>query len=142
VVAPVVEAAAPVQGSASALIDLSLDDSPVDKGKQVVGVEGAEAVDQGGPPATVEASAAWPDLAELALMWAEEELSCWGRSALEFRDTANPSAEPVFALDDRDEVHHWEYVEGLRQHTMRSLRVASEALARGMSDAFEVSWIW
>jgi hypothetical protein len=75
-------------------------------------------------------------------MRAEEELPHWGRSALEFRDVANPGAEPVFALDDRDEVHHWEYVEGLRQHTMRSLRVASEALARGMSDAFEVSQIW
>jgi hypothetical protein len=126
VVGPVVEVVAPAQGSTSALIDLTLDDSTVDKGKQVVGVEGAEAVDQAGPPVTVEgakavdeagpsaapesdlaeAPAAWSDLAGLALVWAEEELPRWGRSALEFRDAANPSAEPVFALDDRDEVHH------------------------------------
>jgi hypothetical protein len=53
-----------------------------------------------------EAPAAWSDLAELALVRAEEELPRWGRSALEFRDAANPSVEPVFALDDRDEVHH------------------------------------
>jgi hypothetical protein len=38
VVGPVVEVAAPAQGLTSALIDLTLDDSPVDKGKQVVGV--------------------------------------------------------------------------------------------------------
>jgi hypothetical protein len=54
VVGPVVEVVAPAQGSTSALIDLTLDDSTVDKGKQVVGVEGAEAVDQAGPPVTVE----------------------------------------------------------------------------------------
>jgi hypothetical protein len=91
-----------------------------------VGVEGAEAVDQAGPPTTVEgaeavdearpsaapeadlakALVAWSDLAGLALVWAEEELPRWGRSALEFRDAANPSAEPVFALNNRDEVHH------------------------------------
>jgi hypothetical protein len=98
VVAPVVEAAAPAQGSTSALIDLTLNDSLIDKGKQVVGIEGAEAVDQGGPPATVEgaeaadqagpsvvpesdpaeALAAWPDIAGLALVRAEEELPRWG----------------------------------------------------------------
>jgi hypothetical protein len=58
VVAPVVEAAALAQGSTSALIDLTLDDSPVDKGKQVVGVEGIEAMDQGGPPVMVEGAEA------------------------------------------------------------------------------------
>jgi hypothetical protein len=41
VVAPVVEVPAPPQGSTSALIDLTLDDSPVDKGKLVADVEGA-----------------------------------------------------------------------------------------------------
>jgi hypothetical protein len=46
-------------------------------------------------------------------MQAEEELSRWGRSTLEFRDASNPSAEPFFALDDKDKVHHWEYLEGL-----------------------------
>jgi hypothetical protein len=65
-----------------------------------------------------EASARWPDYAGLALVQAEEELPRWGRSTLEFRDTSNPSAEPFFALDDKDEVQHWEFVEGLRKHSM------------------------
>jgi hypothetical protein len=43
---------------------------------------------------------------ELALMRAEEELPCWGRSPLEFRDAANPDAEPFFVLDDKDEVKY------------------------------------
>jgi hypothetical protein len=47
----------------------------------------------------------WSDLVEQALVRAEE-LPRWGRSALEFRDASNPSAEPIFALDDKDEVHH------------------------------------
>jgi hypothetical protein len=157
----VIEALALVQGPTLAVVNLTLDDSPVDKGKQVVGVEGVEAADQVGPSMAVEgaeaadqaspsttpesdlvrAPVAWPDLAGLALVRAEEELPRWG-SALEFRDASNPGAEPIFVLNDTDEVHHWEYLEGLRQHTMRSLRVASEALARGMSDALEVSQIW
>jgi hypothetical protein len=37
---------------------------------------------------------------------------------LEFRDTSNPSAEPFFALDDKDEVLHWEFIEGLRKHSL------------------------
>jgi hypothetical protein len=60
-----------------------------------------------------EALAGWPDFTGLALVWAEEELLRWGRWTLEFRDASNPSAEPFFALDDKDEVHHWEYLEGL-----------------------------
>jgi hypothetical protein len=36
----------------------------------------------------------------------EEELPRWGRLTLEFRDAFNPSAEPFFVLDDKDEVHH------------------------------------
>jgi hypothetical protein len=40
------------------------------------------------------------------LYGAEEELSCWGRSTLEFRNASKPSAEPFFALDDKDEVQH------------------------------------
>jgi hypothetical protein len=52
-----------------------------------------------------EASARWPDYAGLALVWVEE-LPRWGRSTLEFRDASNPSAEPFFALDDKDEVQH------------------------------------
>jgi hypothetical protein len=40
-VVPTVEALAPPQGSTPALIDLTLDDSPTDKGKQVADVEAA-----------------------------------------------------------------------------------------------------
>jgi hypothetical protein len=67
--------------------------------------------------------------------------SALGRSTIEFRDASNPSAEPFFALDDKDEVHYWQYLEGLRKHTMQSLRVVLDTLARGMSEAFEVSQI-
>jgi hypothetical protein len=65
-----------------------------------------------------EASARWPDSTGLALVRAEEELPRWGWSSLEFRDTSNPSVEPFFALDDKDEVQHWEFIEGLRKHSM------------------------
>jgi hypothetical protein len=95
---PVIEAPALAQGLTPAVVDLTLDDSPVDKGKQVVGVEEVEAVDQAGPFMAIEgaeaadqagpsmapegdlagAPAAWPDLAGLALVRAEEELPCWG----------------------------------------------------------------
>jgi hypothetical protein len=91
---PAIEAPALAQGSTPALVDLTLDDSPIDKGKQVVGVEVVEAGDQAGPPAVVEGAKAagqagpfagpksalvgapfgWPDLAALALVWVEEEL--------------------------------------------------------------------
>jgi hypothetical protein len=53
-----------------------------------------------------EASAKWPNFAELALVQVEKELPRWGRSTLEFRDASNPGAEPFFALDDKDEVQH------------------------------------
>jgi hypothetical protein len=93
------------------MIDLMFDDSPSDKGKHKADVEMVDASD---PPGTstasdgdvVEASGGWPDFAELALVRAEEELPRWGRSTLEFRDAANPNAEPFFALDDKDEVQH------------------------------------
>jgi hypothetical protein len=62
-------------------------------------------------------------------MRAEEVLPRWGRSTLEFRDASNPSAEPFFALDDKDELHHWEYLEGLRKHTMQSLCMVLDTLA-------------
>jgi hypothetical protein len=145
-VVPAVEASALPQGSTLALIDLTLDDSPADKGKQAADVEAAETLDGAGTSAALggdqaEASAGWPDFAGLALMRAEEELSRWGRSTLEFRDASNPSAEPFFALDDKDKVHHWEYLEGLRKHMMQSQHVVSDTLARGMSEAFEVSQI-
>jgi hypothetical protein len=98
VVAPAIEAPALAQGSTSAMVDLTLDDSPIDKGKQVVGVErveaadqaspstvveGAEAADQAGPSAAPESApvgspAVWPDLAGLALVRAKVELPRWG----------------------------------------------------------------
>jgi hypothetical protein len=47
-VVPVVEAPALPQGSTPALVDLTLDDSPADKGKQATDVEAAEALDGAG----------------------------------------------------------------------------------------------
>jgi hypothetical protein len=47
-VAPTVEVLAPPQGSTPALIDLTIDDSPADKGKQEADVETAEASDRAG----------------------------------------------------------------------------------------------
>jgi hypothetical protein len=158
---PATEGPAPVEGSTPAMVDLTLDDSPIDKGKQVVGVEEVEALDQAGPCAAGEGaeaagqagpfagpestpagpSSGWPDLAALALVRAAEELPRWGESPLEFRDTSNPGAEPVFALNDGDEVHHWAYLEGIRRHTERSLCVATEAVSRGMRDVVEVSLV-
>jgi hypothetical protein len=60
-----------------------------------------------------------------------------GGPSLQFRDVANPDAEPIFVLNDKDEVHRWEYLEGVRQHLDRLLRVASGAV-RSMGDATEV----
>jgi hypothetical protein len=93
------------------VIDLTVDDSPSDKGKQKADVEMVDASDRPGTSTTpdadaVETSSGWPDFAELALVRAEEELPRWGRSTLEFRDAANPDIEPFFALDDKDEVQH------------------------------------
>jgi hypothetical protein len=110
-VVPAVEAPAPPQGSTPALIDLIVDDSPADKGKQEADVEMAEASYQAGTSTALggdqaEASARWPDFAGLALVRAEEELPRWGWSTLEFRDASNPSTESFFALDDKDEVQH------------------------------------
>jgi hypothetical protein len=111
VVVPAVETPAPPQGSTPALINLTVDGSPSNKGKQKADVETAEASDQPGTSTALgddlaEASARWPDNTGLALVQAEEELPRWGRSTLEFRDASNPSAEPFFALDDKDEVQH------------------------------------
>jgi hypothetical protein len=80
-----------------ALIDLTVDDSPSDKGKQKADIETAEASDRPATSAVLgddlaEASARWPNYARLALVRAEEELPHWGRSTLEFRDTSNPGA--------------------------------------------------
>jgi hypothetical protein len=139
-----VEMPALPQGSTLALIDLTVDGSPSDKGKQKADVKTAEASDRPGTPAVLvddlaKASGRWPDYAGLALVWAEEELPRWGRSTLEFRDVSSPSAEPFFTLDDKDEVQHWEYLEGLRKHSLQSLCMVSDTLVRGMSEAFELS---
>jgi hypothetical protein len=93
------------------VIDLTVDDPPSNKGKQKADVETVDAPDRPGTSMVLgddspEASARWTDYAGLALVWVEEELPRWGQLALEFRDASNPSAEPFFALDDKDEVQH------------------------------------
>jgi hypothetical protein len=103
--------ALPPQGSTLAVIDLTSDDSPFDKGKQKADVGIVDFLDR---PRTstapdgdvVETSGGWPNFVELALIQEAEELLRWGRSTLKFRDTANPDAEPFFALDNKDEVQH------------------------------------
>jgi hypothetical protein len=148
---PNMQAVAPIdgrpvspQGSTLAVINLTVDDPPSNKGKQKADVEMVDAPNR--PETSVmleddmaEASARWSDFAGLVLARAEEELPRWGRSTLEFRDVANPNAKPFFALDDKDEVQHWEYVEGLRKHSMQSLWMVVDTLVRQMSEAFEVS---
>jgi hypothetical protein len=76
-----------------------------------------------------EASARWPNFMGLVLARAEE-LPRWGRSTLEFRDVSNPNTDPFFTLDDKDEVQHWEYVEGLRKHSVQSLRMVADTLVQ------------
>jgi hypothetical protein len=126
------------------VIDLIVDDPPSDKGKQKADVETVDASDRPGTSAALgddlaEASARWPDYVGLALVRAKEELPPWDRSTLEFRDASNPSAEPFFTLDDKDEVQHWEFVEGLHKHSLQSLCMVTNTLVWGMSEAFEVS---
>jgi hypothetical protein len=105
---PNVQAAAPIderlalpQGSILAVIDLTIDDPPFDKGKQKANVEMVDAPDHPGTfvmlgDDVAEASARWPDFIGLVLARAEEELPRWGQSTLEFRDASNPNAEPFF----------------------------------------------
>jgi hypothetical protein len=111
VVAPIDERPVPLEGSTPAVIDLTVDDPPFDKGKQKADVEMIDAPDWPGTFVTskddmAKASARWPDFAGLVLARAEEELPRWGRLTLEFRDVANPDTKPFFALDDKDEVQH------------------------------------
>jgi hypothetical protein len=78
-VVPIVETPSPPQGSILAVINLTVDDPPSDKGKQKADVEMVDAPDRPGTSVTlgdevVEASARWPDFAGLALARAEEEL--------------------------------------------------------------------
>jgi hypothetical protein len=78
-VVPAVEALALPQGSTLALIDLTLDDSLADKGKQAPDIEAVEALDGAGTSVTLggdqaKVSAGWLDFTELALVRAEEEL--------------------------------------------------------------------
>jgi hypothetical protein len=68
-------------GPTPAVIDLTSDDPPFDKGKQKADIEMVDTSDQPGTSAaldgdTMEAPAGWPDFAELVLVRAEEELPC------------------------------------------------------------------
>jgi hypothetical protein len=110
-VAPIDERPTLPQGSIPAIIDLTIDDPPSDKGKQKADIEMVNALDRLGTFITsgddvAEASARWPNFTGLVLARAEEELPRWGRSTLEFRDASNLNAEPFFALDNKDEVQH------------------------------------
>jgi hypothetical protein len=105
------------------MINLAVNDPPSNKGKEKADVEMVVAPDRPGTSRTsednmAEASTRWPDFARLVLARAEEELPHWGQSTLEFRDAANPNIEPFFALDDKDEVQHWEYIKGLHKHSV------------------------
>jgi hypothetical protein len=76
---PAVETLAPPQGSTPTLIDLTIEDSPSDKGKLKADVETAEPSDRPGTSAALgddlaKASGRWPDYTGLALVRAEEEL--------------------------------------------------------------------
>jgi hypothetical protein len=65
----------------AAMIDLTSNDPPSDKGKQKADIEMVDASDQPGTSVApdddmVEASARWPGFVELALVRAEKELPC------------------------------------------------------------------
>jgi hypothetical protein len=72
-VVPTVETLAPPQGSILAVIDLTFDDPPSDKGKQRADIEMVGAPDRPDTSVTLgddlaEASARWPNYAGLALV--------------------------------------------------------------------------
>jgi hypothetical protein len=78
-VVPTDERPTPPQGSILAVIDLTVDDPPSDKGKQKADVEMVDALDWPGTSVTsgdgmAEASARWPHFTRLVLARAEEEL--------------------------------------------------------------------
>jgi hypothetical protein len=103
VVAPTDEKSALLQGSTLAIIDLTIDDLPFDKGKQKADIKMVDAPDRPGTSITsgddvAEASARWPDFIGLVLARAEEELPHWGRSTLEFRDALTPTPSPSLPL--------------------------------------------
>jgi hypothetical protein len=150
----------PVTAEGRAPVVVTLDDAPLDKGKEIVGAEEGETTSRaeastpvgaagegnevgpstgpGGAPAA--SSSSWPDFAALAIARAEEEIPRWGGPPLQFKDAANLDGEPILTLNDRDEVHRWQYLEGVRRHLARLLSVASDAVSRGMLDATEV-WV-
>jgi hypothetical protein len=96
--APAIEGPVPLGGRAPMTVDLTLDDTPLDKGKQVMGVEGGEAADQAGASTAVGeagtageagpsagpgdapagSSSSWPDIAALAIARVEMEIPRWG----------------------------------------------------------------
>jgi hypothetical protein len=78
-VAPTDERLAPPQGSILAVIDLTIDDPPSNKGKQKADVEMVDAPDRPSTSVTsgddvAEASARWLDFAGLVIARVEEEL--------------------------------------------------------------------
>jgi hypothetical protein len=78
-VAPTDKRPSPPQGSILAIIDLTIDDPPSDKGKQKANIKMVDAPDRPGTSVTsgddvAEASARWPNFAGLVLARAEEEL--------------------------------------------------------------------
>jgi hypothetical protein len=99
-----VEGLVPQGGRAPMAADLPLDDTPLDKGKQAMGVEGGKAADQAGASMAVgeaettgEASpsagpgdapagslSSWPDIATLAIARAEAEILRWGGRPFSF----------------------------------------------------------
>jgi hypothetical protein len=148
----------PVTAEGQAPVVVTLDDAPLYRGKEIMGAEEGETTSRaeastpvgavgegneagpstgpGGAPAA--SSSSWPDFAALAIARAEEEIPRWGGPPLQFKDAANLDGEPILTLNDRDEVHRWQYLEGVRRHLARLLSVASDAVSRGMLDATEV----
>jgi hypothetical protein len=99
---PAVEGPVPLRGRAPTTVDLTPDDTPLDKGKQVMGVEGGKFADQaaastavgevetageagpsmGPADALAGSSSSWPDIVALAIARAEAEISRWGGASL------------------------------------------------------------
>jgi hypothetical protein len=112
--APAVEGPVPLGGRAPMTVDLTLDDTPLDKGKQVMGVEGGEAADQVGASMAVGeagtageaspsagpgdapagSSSSWPDIAALVIARAETEILRWGGHPSSLGTPRTPTSSP------------------------------------------------
>lgn len=115
----------PTPGLTLGAIVVPSDDSPIDKGKRkeediemtetasdvlfltlvgwVVGIEGTSSMGR--------------SLAEVVRERVARELPSWGEDVLQLKDPTDPSAEPLFELNDPEEVNHWEHTEEFRQGT-------------------------